>query len=181
VHPTLISRQHLIANVNGVMNAVVVKGDSAGSTLYYGAGAGARATASSVVADIIDIARGTRDHRSGSVIPPLAFDNLRHDLRILDISEIETEYYLRIPARDKVGVMAKISQVLTNYGINIEAVIQKEPHGEHAVKGVVPVVILTSRIKEATMDIAINVIEALDEVDGKVMRVRVEQFDGEND
>jgi homoserine dehydrogenase len=181
VHPTLISKQHLIANVNGVMNAVVVKGDSAGSTLYYGAGAGARATASSVVADIIDIARSCRDERSTSGIPPLAFDNLRHDLRILDITEIETEYYLRIPARDKVGVMAKISQVLTNYGINIEAVIQKELHGGDATKGVVPVVILTSRIKEEIMNVAISAIEALEEVDGKVMRIRVEQFDGEND
>tara|TARA_R110002072_G_scaffold303136_1_gene495243 strand:- start:11225 stop:12568 length:1344 start_codon:yes stop_codon:yes gene_type:complete len=180
VHPTLISEQTLIANVNGVMNAVVVKGDSAGSTLYYGAGAGAEATASSVVADIIDIARAGRDERSGSSVPPLAFDNLRSDLRILDISEIESEYYLRIPARDKVGVMARISQVLMTYGINIEAVIQKEPHGEDVESGIVPVIILTSRIKEEVMDVAIGVIEGLDEVGGKIMRIRVEQFDGEN-
>ncbi len=180
VHPTLISQDTLIANVNGVMNAVVVKGDSSGSTLYYGAGAGAEATASSVVADIIDIARAWREERSSSVVPPLAFNNLRNDLRILDISEIESEYYLRIPARDKVGVMAKISQVLTNYGINIEAVIQKEPHGEDAEKGIVPVVILTSRIKEEVMDVAQGVIEGLDEVGAKIIRIRVEQFDGEN-
>ncbi|HBX38059.1 MAG TPA: homoserine dehydrogenase, partial [Pseudohongiella sp.] len=145
-----------------------------------GAGAGAEATASSVVADIIDIARAWREERSSSVVPPLAFNNLRNDLRILDISEIESEYYLRIPARDKVGVMAKISQVLTNYGINIEAVIQKEPHGEDAEKGIVPVVILTSRIKEEVMDVAQGVIEGLDEVGAKIIRIRVEQFDGEN-
>lgn len=180
VHPTLISEQTLIANVNGVMNAVVVKGDSAGSTLYYGAGAGAEATASSVVADIIDIARASRDERPGSSVPPLAFDNLRSDLRILDISEIESEYYLRIPARDKVGVMARISQVLMTYGINIEAVIQKEPHGEDAESGIVPVIILTSRIREEVMNVAIGVIEDLDEVGGQIMRIRVEQFDGEN-
>lgn len=180
VHPTLISEQTLIANVNGVMNAVVVKGDSAGSTLYYGAGAGADATASSVVADIIDIARAGRDERFGASVPSLAFDNLRSDLRILDISEIESEYYLRIPARDKVGVMARISQVLMTYGINIEAVIQKEPHGEDIESGIVPVIILTSRIKEDVMDVAIGVIEGLDEVGGKIMRIRVEQFDGEN-
>lgn len=180
VHPTLISDQVLIANVNGVMNAVVVKGDSSGSTLYYGAGAGAEATASSVVADIIDIARAGRHETGGASIPPLAFMALRNDLKILDITEIESEYYLRISARDRVGVFAKISQVLTNYGINIEAVIQKEPHGEDIDKGIVPIVLLTSRINEATMDVATAVIEGLDEVAGKIMRIRVEQFDGEN-
>ncbi|MEX0740953.1 MAG: homoserine dehydrogenase [Pseudohongiella sp.] len=180
VHPTLISEQVLLASVNGVMNAVVVKGDSAGSTLYYGAGAGAEATASSVVADIIDIARAGRDESQGASIPPLAFTALRSDLKILDITEIESEYYLRISARDRVGVFAKISQVLTNYGINIEAVIQKEPHGSDFEKGIVPVVLLTSRINEATMDVALAVLEGLDEIDGKIMRIRVEQFDGEH-
>jgi homoserine dehydrogenase len=179
VHPTLVSERQLIANVNGVMNAVVVKGDSAGSTLYYGAGAGAAATASSVVADIIDIARAGRDDRNVSVVPPLAFSNLRNDIGIMNIEEIESEYYLRIPARDRVGVMAKISQVLTNYGINIEAVIQKEPHGPDAEKGIVPMVILTSRILEKTMNVAIAVIEGLDEVAGAVTRIRVELFDDE--
>lgn len=176
VHPTLVSERQLIANVNGVMNAVVVKGDSAGSTLYYGAGAGADATASSVVADLIDIARAGKNDRSGSVVPPLAFSNLRTDLDILDISDIESEYYLRISAYDRVGVMAKISQVLTNYGINIEAVIQKEPHGADLEKGTVPMVLLTSRILEKTMNIAIGVIESLDEVADSVTRIRVELF-----
>jgi homoserine dehydrogenase len=179
VHPTLVSDRQLIANVNGVMNAVVVKGDSAGSTLYYGAGAGAEATASSVVADLIDIARAGKDHRTGSVVPPLAFSNLRSDLDILDISEIESEYYLRISAYDRVGVMAKISQVLTNYGINIEAVIQKEPQGADLENGTVPVVLLTSRILEKTMNVAIGVIESLEEVADKVMRIRVELFNDE--
>jgi homoserine dehydrogenase len=179
VHPTLVSERQLIANVNGVMNAVVVKGDSAGSTLYYGAGAGAAATASSVVADIIDIARAGRDDRNVSVVPPLAFSNLRNDIEILNIEDIESEYYLRIPARDRVGVMAKISQVLTNYGINIEAVIQKEPHGADAERGIVPMVILTSRILEKTMNVAIAVIESLDEVAGDVTHIRVELFDDE--
>ena len=179
VHPTLVSERQLIANVNGVMNAVVVKGDSAGSTLYYGAGAGADATASSVVADLIDIARAGKDDRTGSAVPPLAFSNLRNDLEILDISEIESEYYLRISAYDRVGVMAKISQVLTNYGINIEAVIQKEPHGTDLEQGTVPMVLLTSRILEKTMDIAIGVIESLDEVADSVTRIRVELFNDE--
>ncbi|MDT8427299.1 MAG: homoserine dehydrogenase [Pseudomonadales bacterium] len=178
VHPTLIPRQTLIANVNGVMNAVLVKGDSSGATLYYGAGAGAEATASSVVADIIDIARNLTDAGCGSNVPPLAFNSLRSDLKILDITEIEAEYYLRVPAYDKVGVMAQISQVLTKYGINIEAVIQKEPQGQHAQSGIVPVVLLTNRIQESQVDIAIKAIEDLEQVAGKVMRIRVEHFDG---
>ncbi len=181
VHPTLIPKQQLIANVNGVLNAVVVKGDSSGSTLYCGAGAGAEATASSVVADIIDIVRNVSNSagRPGSV-PPLAFNSLHTDIPTLDISEIESEYYLRIPAHDKVGVMAQISQVMMNYGINIEAVIQKEVHGTDAQSGIVPVVLLTNRVKEAQMNIAIGVIEQLEQVADKVMRIRVETFDGEN-
>ena len=181
VHPTLIPKQQLIANVNGVLNAVVIKGDSSGSTLYCGAGAGAEATASSVVADIIDIVRNVSNSagRPGSV-PPLAFNSLHTDIPTLDISEIESEYYLRIPAHDKVGVMAQISQVMMNYGINIEAVIQKELHGTDAQSGIVPVVLLTSRVKEAQMNIAIGVIEQLEQVADKVMRIRVETFDGEN-
>lgn len=182
VHPTLISQQTLLANVNGVMNAVWVKGDSAGSTLYYGAGAGAEATASSVVADLFDIARGETiadDRSRQALVPPLAFSELRRDVPVLDIEDIESEYYLRIPAYDKVGVMARISQVLEQYGVNIEAVIQKEPHGEDAERGIVPVVLLTSRVREGQMNVAIGVIEQLDQVAGKLMRIRVEQFDGE--
>lgn len=175
VHPTLVPDQTLIANVDGVMNAVMISGDMAGSTLYYGAGAGAAATASSVVADIIDIARRAQD--TGVGVPPLAFHTLREDVHILPIAEVESEYYLRIPAYDKVGVMARISQVLTNYGINIEALIQKEPHGHDAERGLVPVVILSGLVQEASMNLAIEAIEALDEVAGKVMRIRVESFD----
>ena len=174
VHPTLVSEKQLIADVNGVMNAVMVQGDAAGSTLYYGAGAGSNATASAVVADIIDIARANGGLTS---VPPLAFKTLRDDLKILDISEIESEYYLRIPAYDRVGVMAKISQTLTNYGINIEAVIQKEPHGPDGEKGIVPVVLLTSRILESTLNVAMGAIEELDEVADSVTRIRVELFD----
>lgn len=174
VHPTLVPEQTLIANVDGVMNAVLVSGSAAGHTLYYGAGAGAAATASSVVADIVDIAR-----RGDCGVPPLAFSTLRDDVRILPISEVESEYYLRIPAYDKVGVMARISQVLTNFGINIEALIQKEPHGHDAERGLVPVVILSGKVQEAAMNLAIEAIEKLDEVAGKVMRIRVESFDVE--
>ena len=182
VHPTLVSAQRLIANVNGVMNAVVVKGDSVGSTLYYGAGAGAQATASSVVADLIDIARSYGDMSRGNPgnVPSLAFDSLRTDLPVLDIEDIESEYYLRIAAKDQIGVMAQISQILTNFGINIEALIQKEP--DHGANGdvVVPVVILTGKVLERRMNEALVAIEQLEQVVDKVVRIRVELFDGED-
>jgi homoserine dehydrogenase len=181
VHPTLISEQRLIAKVNGVMNAVVVKGDSVGSTLYYGPGAGAEATASSVVADLIDIVRGMGDSTDGRAsVPSLAFDSLRSDMNILNIEDIECEFYLRITAIDKIGVMAQLSKVLTDYGINIEALIQKEPE-DHDAGSTVPVVMLTGRIKERRMNEAIEAIENLDQVVGKVTRIRVELFDGEDD
>ncbi len=181
VHPTLISTQRLIANVNGVMNAVVVKGDSVGSTLYYGAGAGAQATASSVVADIIDIVRSSGDISRGNPgnVPSLAFSSLRSDLPILDIEDIECEFYLRIAAQDKIGVMAQISQVLMTHSINIEALIQKEPDADAEGVVVVPIVLLTGKVQEKLMNNAIAAIEALDEVVDKVIRIRVELFDGE--
>jgi homoserine dehydrogenase len=180
VHPTLISDQRLIANVNGVMNAVVVKGDSVGSTLYYGAGAGASPTASSVVADLIDIVRNTSDQPAASNVPSLAFSSPCNDLPILSIEDIECEYYLRISAQDKIGVMAQLSQVLTEYGINIEALIQKEPDHSSAGVTVVPVVLISGKVQERQMNKAIAAIEALDEVVEKVTRIRVELFDGED-
>ncbi len=180
VHPTLVPKRTLIANVDGVMNAVLIKGDSSGSTLYYGAGAGAEATASSVVADIIDIVRGIGSVSGCGAVPSLSFESLRNDLPVLNIAEIETEYYLRIPAYDKLGAMAHITQVLTDFGINIEAVIQKEPHGQELQTGVVPVVLLTNTVVERQMDIAIGVIENLEQVADKVMKIRVEHFDGES-
>ena len=150
-----------------------------GATLYYGAGAGAEATASSVVADIMDISRGAMlangDHGQG--VPSLAFSELRGDLPVLDIEDIETAFYLRISAMDKVGVMAKISSVLQAHDINIEAVIQKEPatHGTLDV----PVVLLTDIVPERRVNAAVAAIEALEEVQGQVIKIRVEELDGE--
>ncbi|MDX1492329.1 MAG: homoserine dehydrogenase [Pseudohongiellaceae bacterium] len=182
VHPTLISDQRLIAKVNGVMNAVVVKGDSVGSTLYYGPGAGAEATASSVVADVIDIVRGAGDaSNNNAAVPSLAFESLRKDVNMLAIEEIACGFYLRIPARDEIGVMAQLSQVLTDYGINIEALIQKEPDEEAEGTTIVPVVMLTGKVSEKRMNEAIAAIEELNQVAGKVTRIRVELFDGEDD
>lgn len=173
VHPTMIPEKRLIANVNGVMNAVLVQGDAVGPTLYYGAGAGAEPTASSVVADIVDVARGITAepiHR----VPPLAFqaDTLK-DLPILDINDIETAYYLRMSAKDKPGVLSKVAQILSELGISIEAIIQKEPaeNQDH-----VPLIILTSRSIEHKLVSAIASIEALDSIAGEVTRIRVESL-----
>jgi homoserine dehydrogenase len=172
VHPTLIDENSLLANVNGVMNAVMVNGDAVGSTLYYGAGAGAAPTASAVVADIIDVARMISSPQSS--VPALAFqDGSLSDIRITEMAEIVSAYYLRITALDKVGVLAHITQILGECEINIEAIIQKEPRGADAASQRVPVIILTREILEATMNTAIARIEKLDGVAEKVMRIRV--------
>ena len=173
VHPTLLSKSRLLARVNGVGNAVLVHGNAVGSTLYSGPGAGAGPTASSVVADIIDIARQAESAVQKPVYPGLGYLQTHEGLQVLPITEIETEYYLRIPAVDKVGVMAKISNVLVSQDISIDAVIQKEPTSES-----VPIVILTHDVVERKLNDAIEALEALDEVTGKITRIRVEAFHG---
>lgn len=172
VHPALISKKQLLANVNGVDNAILVHGNAVGSTLYCGPGAGAEATASAVVADIIDIGRQLLAGVDGPVLPALGYREMHQGLKLIDIECIESEYYLRIPAKDVVGVMAKISSILQNFEISIEAVIQKEVHSDS-----VPIVILTHKAVEKQLDKAIAAIEALDDVLGTVMRIRVASFD----
>ena len=171
VHPTLIDADSIIANVNGVMNAVMVNGDAVGSTLYYGAGAGAGPTASAVVADIIDTARMIATPESG--VPALAFRDSLVDTPILPMSDVVCAYYLRITAVDKPGVLADITEILGDRGISIEAIIQKEPRGVDAASQRVPVIILTREIREALMNDAIAHIEKLDAVAEKVTRIRV--------
>jgi homoserine dehydrogenase len=175
VHPTLIPQRRLIANVNGVMNAVVVKGDAVGPTLYYGAGAGSDATASAVVADIVDIVRALTTDPENRV-PHLAFqpDALK-DTPILPMSEVVTSYYLRIHTLDKPGVLADITRILSKEGINIEAILQKQPE-EH--EGMVPIIMLTQAVVERNMDRAIAEIEALDTVPDSIMRIRMESLGG---
>lgn len=171
VHPTLISKTQLLANVDGVENAIMINGNSVGSTLYSGPGAGAEATASAVVADIIDIARYKISGSKVPIYPSLGHHVLRSDIPVRGIDEIETEYYLRIPVMDRVGVMAKISSILQAHEINIEAVIQKEPVSE-----IVPIIILTHLAKEKNMKLAMQAIEDLEEVVGCINRIRVESF-----
>ncbi len=173
VHPTLIPERRLIANVDGVMNAVLVKGDAVGPTLYYGAGAGSLPTASAVVADIIDVAR-TLTTDPGNRVPHLAFqpDELS-DLPVLGMDKVETAFYLRLTVEDKPGVLARVTGILGDSGISIEAVKQKEPlEGETEV----PLVLLTHRVLEGDMNRALEAIEAMDAVKS-VSRIRVEYLD----
>ena len=173
VHPTLIPERRLIANVDGAMNAVLVKGDAVGPTLYYGAGAGAEPTASAVVADLVDVTRlHTADphHR----VPHLAFqpDQLA-DTPILPMDEVRTAYYLRLRAYDRPGVLADITRILADSDISIDAMVQKEPaEGEEQVN----IILLTHITVEKNINAAIAKIEALDAVAGKVMRIRLEEL-----
>lgn len=171
VHPTLIPEKRLVANVNGAMNAVVVKGDAVGPTLYYGAGAGAEPTASAVVADLMDVSRlssATVEQR----VPYLAFQpNSVADLPILPISEINSAYYLRMRANDKPGVLAKVTKILADRDISIDAMLQKEPLDTETEADIV---ILTHTTLEKNMDASILEIEALQAIVGNLTKLRVE-------
>ena len=173
VHPTLVPARRLIANVEGVMNAVLVKGDAVGPTLYYGAGAGSQPTASAVVADLIDVTRlitADPEHR----VPHLAFQPDRlSDEPILPIGEVETSYYLRMRVRDKPGVLADITRILADSSISIDAMVQKEPgEGERRVD----IVMLTHLAVEKNVDAAIRRIENLPTMVGRVTRIRLEEL-----
>jgi len=173
VHPTLIPTRRLIANVEGVMNAIVVKGDAVGPTLYYGAGAGAEPTASSVIADLVDVTRmHTADpkHR----VPHLAFQpDLLSNIPILPMEEVETSYYLRLRAMDKAGVLADITRILADLNISIGAMVQKEPNeGEDQVD----IIMLTHITVEKNINSAIIKIEKLPAVMGNMTRIRLEEL-----
>jgi homoserine dehydrogenase len=175
VHPTLIPERRLIANVSGVMNAVLVKGDAVGPTLYYGAGAGSLPTASAVIADLVDIVRALTTDPENRV-PHLAFQpGQLQDLRVLPIEEIETGYYLRMQAEDRPGVIAAVAGILGDAGISIEAIHQKEPEeGDTHV----PLVMLAHRVQERHMNAAIARIEALPSIRAAVTRIRREALAG---
>jgi len=171
VHPTLIPHRRLIANVDGVMNAVLVKGDAVGPTLYYGAGAGSEPTASAVIADVIDIVRALTSDPENRV-PHLAFQpNELSDTSILPMEEVETAYYLRMQAIDRPGVLAEVTAILGDLGISIEAILQKEPEegASH-----VPIIFLTQRVQEKNMNEAIEKIKNLDVIEGDITRIRME-------
>jgi homoserine dehydrogenase len=173
VHPTLVPARRLIANVEGVMNAILVKGDAVGATLYYGAGAGALPTASAVVADLVDVTRlvtADPEHR----VPHLAFqpDRLSAD-PVLPMGEVETSYYLRMRVLDRPGVLADITRILADSAISIEAMVQKQPgEGESRVD----IVMLTHLALERNVEQAMARIENLPSVEGKVTRIRLESL-----
>ena len=174
VHPTLLTKSRLLASVGGVGNAILVHGNKVGATLYNGAGAGAEATASAVVADLMDLSRHLNSGAQAPVYPALGYWEMNEEIPVVDIEDIEAEYYLRIPAVDRVGVMAKISSILQDHDISIEAVIQKE-----AISETIPIIILTHTAEEKQLNQAIAAIEVLDDVTGKINRIRVEPFHGE--
>jgi homoserine dehydrogenase len=174
VHPTLIPEKRLIANVNGAMNAVVVKGDAVGPTLYYGAGAGAEPTGSAVIADLVDVARMQRAPIEARV-PYLAYHRIdaSNAPEILPISEITSAYYLRICALDKPGVLAEVTRILGDCEISIDAMMQKEPQ-DNETKA--EIVILTHTTLEKIMNAAIADIENLADIEGKVTKLRMEEL-----
>jgi homoserine dehydrogenase len=173
VHPTLIPSKRLIANVEGVMNGILVKGDAVGATLYYGAGAGAEPTASAVVADLVDV---TRMHTADPEqrVPHLAFQPDRmSNLPILAMEDVETSYYLRLRVLDRPGVLADITRILADQSISIDAMVQKEPNeGEEQVD----IIMLTHLTTEKNTNDAIKRIESLPVISGKVTRIRLEEL-----
>jgi homoserine dehydrogenase len=173
VHPTLIPSHRLIANVEGAMNAVWVKGDAVGHTMYYGKGAGSEPTASAVVADLVDIAR-TMTIDPAQRVPHLAFQpDALADLPILPMDQIESAYYLRLRVADEPGVLADITRILADSGISIDAVLQREPaEGERQTD----IVLLTHVTLEHRCNDAIARIEALATVLSRVTRIRLEDF-----
>jgi homoserine dehydrogenase len=175
VHPTLIPAKRLLANVNGVKNAVLVEGDAVGPTLYYGAGAGAEPTASAVIADLVDL---SRELAAGQLcrVPALGFarDALR-DLPVVPMAEVRTPWYLRMEAEDKPGVLSAVASIFSEQGISIEGLIQKAPEeGETRV----PLIVLTNSAAQGCVDNAVRAIESLDNIAGDITRIRVEALDG---
>jgi len=169
VHPSLLLKEHILANVNGAMNAVMVNGDAVGQTLYYGKGAGSEPTASAVIADLVDVVRSI-DTKTIGRVPYLAFqDNALVDTPILNIKDISTRYYLRLNVTDKTGVMAIITQELAKNNISISALLQKEPQNSQKVD----IIILSNVVKESAVDNAIEAIKAQVEHDD-IVKIRLE-------
>ena len=173
VHPALISHQRLLANVDGVMNAIVVTGDAVGRTMYYGAGAGAEPTASAVVADLVDVVRVLTSDPENRV-PHLAFQpDALSALPIISNQNIVTANYLRMNAVNQAGVLADVTRILGDYGISIESILQKSS-GTH--EDILPVVIITQATVEAKMNLALEQLELLETVIGKITRIRIEEL-----
>ena len=175
VHPTLIPDDLLLADVDGIKNAILVEGSAVGPTLYYGAGAGAQPTASAVVADLIDLARDVGVDVSAR-LPALgvALADLR-SLPIIPIEKVKTPWYLRMEVADKPGVLSRVASIFSEQGISIEALIQRAPGQGQTL---VSLIVLTNKAPQDSVDMAVCEIEALETINGKVTRIRVEALDG---
>ncbi|MFL3654102.1 MAG: homoserine dehydrogenase [Halioglobus sp.] len=175
VHPTLIPDDLLLSDVDGVKNAILIEGSAVGPTLYYGAGAGAQATASAVVADLIDLARDAGVGVSAR-LPALgiALADLQR-LPIIPIEKIKTPWYLRMEVEDKPGVLSRVASIFSELGISIEALIQRAPGQGQTL---VSLIVLTNKAPQGSVDVAVREIEALETINGKVTRIRVEALDG---
>lgn len=178
VHPTLVPAKRLIANVEGAMNAVVVQGDAVGSTLYYGKGAGSEPTASAVIADLVDVTRlHTADPQNR--VPHLAFQpDAMSPLPVLPMDEVVTSYYLRLRVADQAGVLAKVTGILAEAGISIDAVLQREADEVNPNGGVpqTDVIILTHDTREGTMNAALAQMQSLPTVLAPITRIRKEEL-----
>ena len=173
VHPALISHQRLLANVDGVMNAILVTGDAVGRTMYYGAGAGAEPTASAVVADLVDVVRVLTSDPENRV-PHLAFQpDALSALPIISNQDIVTANYLRMNAVNQAGVLADVTRILGDYGISIESILQKSS-GTH--EDILPVVIITQATVESKTNLALEQLELLETVIGNITRIRIEEL-----
>jgi len=169
VHPTLVPLEHMLASVNGVFNAVMIKGDIVGDTLYYGRGAGREPTASAVLGDVADVARNLA-FKAAQRVPPLK--QYKYYEKIRPIEDIQARYYLRLMLLDEPGVMAKVAEILGSHSISIASVVQKEScSGER-----VPVIILTHEAKEQEFQDALKEITQLDVADNNAIRLRIEDF-----
>ncbi len=177
VHPSLVPTQRLIANVEGAMNAVMVQGDAVGTTLYYGKGAGSEPTASAVIADLVDI---TRLHTADPLnrVPHLAFQpNAMSDLNILPIDEVVTSYYLRLRVADEAGVLAKLTGLLAEANISIDAVLQREADQvSQAGENQTDVIILTHETVEGKMNKVLAQMQALPTVMAPITKIRKEEL-----
>ena len=174
VHPTLVPERNLMASVDGIMNAIQLSGDAVGPTLHYGAGAGAEPTASAVIADLVDVVRAmTTD--PGNRVPHLAFHvGELQDIPVVSPQEFETAYYLRMQAEDRSGVLAEVTRILAGMDISIEAILQKEPKSGDAMANIV---ILTHKIREQVMNVALDEIQMLDSIPVPIIRIRAEHLD----
>jgi homoserine dehydrogenase len=173
VHPTLIRAERLIASVEGAMNAILVKADAAGVTMYYGAGAGSEPTASAVIADVIEVTR-LMDAEPEERVPYLAFQpDALSDTRILPMDEVQTSYYLRVRVKDQVGVLADLARTLADAGISIDKMLQQ---GAGDQENETDIVIVTHLTRERNFDLALANVLRLPAVRPEFARVRIEEL-----